>query len=269
MTIKNILLGAAVLTVMSAQAIIVRHDVGPARYEIASSEFAAVFFLEQQGARKVCAATVIHARWAISAAHCTEETMLGKTLENGERFAVQVGGESRKIDLIAVHPDYDKQSATDVDLVLLRFQEPAEFPSPIPLHQQDNELNAVVSIIGWGFFGLGTTGRQYADGIARLAQNRITEAGQRLHIVFDDPRDRSSESMELEGMPALGDSGGPALIESANGYHLAGIAVGEVEGQDFSEETQGSYGAEAVYERISRHIAWIESVIGSKVPFDT
>jgi len=254
---------------MSAQAIIIRHDVGPDRYEIESNEFPAVFFLEQQGARKVCVATVIHKRWAISAAHCTEETMLGKTLENGRRFVVQVGGENREIDMMSVHPDYDKQSATDVDLVLLRFKEPVEFPRPIPLHQQDNELDAIISIIGWGFFGLGTTGRQYDDGVARRAQNRITEASQRLRIVFDDPRDRLSDSMELEGMPALGDSGGPALIDGANGYHLAGIAVGEVEGEDFSEETQGSYGAVAVYERISRHIGWIETVIGSKMPFES
>lgn len=195
--------------------------------------------------------------------------MLGETLDSGGRFTVEVGGDKREIDKMIIHPDYNKQAVTDVDLVLLRFQESAELPLPIPLHLQENELDAVINIIGWGFFGIGTTGRQYDDGVLRLAQNRITEAGLRLRIVFDDPRDRLAESLELEGMPALGDSGGPALIASANGYHLAGIAVGEVESEGFSEESQGSYGAVAVYERISRHIAWIETVIGSKAPFDS
>ena len=43
--------------------------------------------------------------------------------------------------------------------------------------------------------------------------------------------------------------------------------MGEVEGADFSEETQGKYGAIAIYERLSRHISWIEAVIGSPLPF--
>jgi secreted trypsin-like serine protease len=70
-------------------------------------------------------------------------------------------------------------------------------------------------------------------------------------------------------MPGLGDSGGPALIETDTGYRLAGIAVGEVRGEDFSEETQGKYGSVAIYERVTQHIEWIETVIGSKAPFDS
>lgn len=257
------------LTLISSHAIIIRHDIGPDRYEVRGSEYPAVFFIEKQGNRKVCAATIIHKRWAITAAHCTEETLLGDTLENGLRFAVEISGQAREIDLMIVHPDYDQQAATDVDLVLLRFREEAELPVPVPLQLVNNELDEVVSILGWGFFGLGTTGRQYDDGVLRLAQNRVTEAGARLRFVFDDPRDRLVESLGLEGMPGLGDSGGPAFIATGSGYHLAGIAVGQVEGESFSEETQGIYGSIAVYERISRHISWIETVIGSKAPFDS
>jgi len=39
--------------------------------------------------------------------------------------------------------------------------------------------------------------------------------------------------------------------------------VGQVEGPDFSEETQGQYGSVAVYERVSLHIEWINSVLNS------
>lgn len=270
MTIKKILivLGCC-LSAVSVHAIIIRHDIGPDRYEVRNSEFPAVFYLERQGTRKVCGATVIHKRWAISAAHCTEETMLGDTLEHGRRFAVEVSGQIREIDLMIVHPDYDQQATSDVDLVLLRFREAADLPHPMPLHLVNDELDTVVSILGWGFFGLGTTGRQYDDGALRLARNRVAEAGARLRIIFDDPRDRLADALDLEGMPALGDSGGPALIATEAGYQLAGVAVGEVEGAGFSEETQGSYGAVAVYERISRHIEWIETVIGSKLPFES
>ncbi|MCG8503625.1 MAG: hypothetical protein MI755_03370, partial [Sphingomonadales bacterium] len=132
-----------------------------------------------------------------------------------------------------------------------------------------DEGDAVVTLVGWGFFGVGTTGRQYSDGVMRRATNRISNAGQRLHIKFGDPRDAATDTQPLEGMPGLWDSGGPALIQARTGYSLAGVAVGEIEGDDFSEETQGRYGSEAVYERISSHIQWIEAVIGSEYPFDS
>ena len=83
-------------------------------------------------------------------------------------------------------------------------------------------------------------------------------------FIFDDPRILDSSSLPLEGSLGLGDSGGPALIETKEGYHLVGVAIGEAVGDEYSEETQGKYGAIAVYERISLHIDWIDSVFDSE-----
>jgi secreted trypsin-like serine protease len=259
----------ALLLTGSSHAIIIRHDVSPASYEVRPSQFPAVFFIERQGNRKVCAATVIHPQWALTAAHCADETMLAATIANGRRFAVEVANQTREIDLLIVHPDYDVNSASDVDLALVRFSLPATIPRPMPLQTDENELGQVVSLIGWGYFGLGTTGRQYDDGRFRRAQNRIVRADNRLRVQFDDPRRDATLTLQLEGMPGLGDSGGPALLETPTGQRLTGIAVGEVVGVDFSEETQGKYGSVAVYERVSQHIDWIETVIGSSLPFDS
>jgi secreted trypsin-like serine protease len=74
--------------------------------------------------------------------------------------------------------------------------------------------------------------------------------------------------LPLEGMPSLGDSGGPALLENENGVFLVGITVGEVTVNGFSEETQGEYGSVAVYENVALQLDWIETVIGSSAPFD-
>lgn len=269
MTNRVFIVALACLTMVSSQAIIIRHDIGPAAYEVRNSEYPAVFFLERQGNRKVCAATVIHRRWALTAAHCLEETLLGNSIENGLRYSVEVGNKIRQIDAAIVHPDYDMNSATDVDLALLRFHESSATPSPMPLQLEENELGEVITLLGWGYFGLGTTGRQYNDGSLRLATNRITEAGRQLRVVFDDPRDRAELALPLEGMPGLGDSGGPAFLNGGVGLILAGITVGEVQGEGFSEETQGKYGSVAVYERVSQHLDWIASVIGALPPFDS
>ena len=258
------LLIGSLLSFYSSQAIIIRHDMAPNRYSVRPSDFPSVFFLEQQGNRKICVATVIHQQWAITAAHCVQETNLANTLGSGRSFDVEVGGQAREIERVVIHPDYDQSSELDVDLALLRFRESANMPRPIELQSDEDEIGAEISLVGWGFFGLGTTGRQYDDGTLRRARNRITDANRRLRIVFDDPRERPNEVVDLEGLPSLGDSGGPALLETVAGYRLAGVAVGEIEGSDFSEETQGKYGSVAIYERVSQHLDWIETVISNK-----
>ncbi len=243
------------------EAIIIRHDVNARRHEVRAAEFPAVLYLEQRGSDRICAATVIHARWAITAAHCVDETSLGGTLETGDEFGVNVGGRDRLIDTVVVHPGYDANLTASTDLALLRFTDTSTAPV-IALQTDPTELGQVATLVGWGFFGWGTTGREFSDGKIRMAANRITEAGGRLQMRFDDPRLPDSDALPMEGTPGLWDSGGPALLGERGNYRLAGVAVGELEGEHFSEETQGRYGAIAVYERIYRHLGWIESVVG-------
>jgi secreted trypsin-like serine protease len=247
----------------SGHGIIIRHDVGQAAYETRSIDYPAIFYLERQGVRKVCVATLIARQWALTAAHCTEETSLGVATARGGTFAVEVAGQAREIDLVVKHPRYQQGAVDDVDLALIRFKAPLASPSPIALNMAKDELSKVVTIVGWGYFGIGTLGRQYADGRMRYATNRISQSGRYLRYRFDDPREAASASLPTEGMLGLGDSGGPALITTASGSRLAGVAVGQLLNVDYDEETQGRYGAIAIYERVSSHITWIESVINS------
>lgn len=255
-------LALSTLAPRSSLAIIVRHDQPPGVYEIRASEMPAVFFLELQGRRKVCVATLIHAQWALTAAHCLEQTSLAFSLANEKPFAVSVAGEARLIDRASVHPLYDQLSAQDVDLALLHFSEPLAFPQPLALAELPATVGQQVRLIGWGYTGQGLTGRDRDDGRLRRASNRLSAVGSRLQITFDDPRSDSANAEDLEGMPSLGDSGGPALIYFQGQPYVAGITVGEIMGADFSEETQGRYGSVAVYEDVRRHRDWLHAVIG-------
>lgn len=259
---RRLLLPAVVLLLCPpAGAIIIRHDKGVGSYLASEAQFPAVFYLEQQGNRKVCVATLIDPSWAITAAHCVTETRLLQTLAGGEEFAVRVAGRQRRIGSLVIHPAYANAGDGEVDLALLRFTVPVDSPIPIPLYDRPDEHGQVAHILGWGYFGLGTTGREYADGQFRMAQNRLEVLGNRLQMRFDDPRAPGNQVLELEGMPGLGDSGGPALVRTAEGWALAGVAVGELMGMDFSEETQGIYGSVAIYERISSQQDWIEATM--------
>jgi secreted trypsin-like serine protease len=253
-------------SITSAHAIIIRHDTGYTRYVARESMFPSVFWLEQRSMRKVCVATLIDAQWALTAAHCVEETDLRAHIARAGEYAVQIAGLLSGIDKVVMHPNYafryDQGHADEeVDLALLRLSEPLSMPVPMPLYREQDELDRVATLLGWGYFGVGTTGIQSDDGRFRMAQNRVSEAQGRLRFNFDDPRLPQSRAVDLEGIPGLGDSGGPALLQTTDGWQIAGVAIGEIAAESAPVGVQGLYGAVGVYERVSGHLGWIESVI--------
>jgi secreted trypsin-like serine protease len=246
------------------QAILVRHDTTDSRYRILQADYPQVFYLHESSDRKICVATLVSNQWALTAAHCLYETPLAETLNTSNEYSVNLGKLSNSIDRVVTHPGFNadtSSSGTGVDLALLHLVEPLPYEG-ISLYAGNEETGIDAVFLGWGYTGNGLTGRNRDDGSFRRAENRVEHAGQQLIFSFDDPSELSSKALPLEGMPGMGDSGGPAILESTDGRFLIGIARGEVSSGPGVK--QGLYGSNAIYERVSLHIQWLNSIISDQ-----
>jgi secreted trypsin-like serine protease len=245
----------------SSQGIIIRHDKGDSRYQVREESYPQLFYLHTSFDNKVCMGTLINSHWAITAAHCTNQTPLLETVRQNESYSLTINKKQYGVAELVMHPLYDTGNELEnVDLALIRLDRAVVDITPVALYRQTDEVDQIVSLLGWGFTGIGTRGLQNNDGKFRRAQNRVTGADQWLTFMFDDPRSSGNQALVLEGIPGLGDSGGPALLEAENGPLLMGIALGELE-EGESPPVQGLYGTTQIYERISSHLEWIDAVL--------
>ncbi|MGB3295887.1 MAG: trypsin-like serine protease [Phormidesmis sp.] len=163
------------------------------------------------------------------------------------------------IQKVVVHPHFhtcsDDGGISGVkhDIALIQLKQPVRDVSPLPLYPQAEELQKIVTFVGQGDFGTGLIGPDSVDAKMRIATNRIEQVDDQWLIFRFDPPPAATA---LEGISGPGDSGGPALIETASGWAIAGISAG----QDSRGLGEGYYGVWEYYTRVSQYLDWIESV---------
>lgn len=271
------MLGCCLGAIVPASAIVTRHDTGYSRFLARESDYPAVFplYVDDQH-RKTCVATLISPRWALTAAHCASQTPLMAAMQTQGTYAVTLAGRHFNVDRLVFHPDWSapedsKFDPQHTDLALIRLDAQATGIEPPVLYAAKDEMGQIMTFLGWGHSGIGSTGIAVNDGRLRFARNQVSCADRQLHFYFNDPLGPQSQAVDFEGIPGLGDSGGPALITVGGVLHIAGIAIGELIPDSNSEVNQsaGRYGATVVYERISRHADWISQVITGGAGADT
>lgn len=243
----------------AASAIVIRHDVPDAAYLARESDFPAVFSLYRTKAgHNECIATLVSARFAVTAAHCARETsLLAAASPGGTGYEVKVAGLPARIDRVIHHPG--DGGGRPPDIALLRLIGPVTHVAPLPLYRGTQEVGQVIVMPGWGGTGNGQGGLGTEDGLFRVAENRVDRAeDRRLVWRFDNPA--QGTALTLEGISGPGDSGGPALLRTPEGWQVAGVSSS----QDTMDGAEGLYGVEEYFVRISEFTPWIDAEIGGE-----
>lgn len=240
---------ATVLT-LSAQGIVIRHDVADKKYLATIEDFPPLATLYSIGVH----GTLIAPQWVVTAGHAVF------CMEPGDK--IKVGYHWAEIEKRYAHFDYELNEENDI--ALLKLKEPITAIKPAKLYRKSDELNQDIWFIGSGGTGNGETGQTVSysenNGKLRKAQNKIEKTSEReIFFVFD----QGNKALPLEGVSGNADSGGPAFKMIGGDYYLFGISS---RADSFFKDL-GEYGVDEVYSRVSYHATWMDKVISNDLAY--
>ncbi len=208
-----------------------------------------------------CGGVLIHQDYVLTASHCLA-SMQASNIDViiGSNDSINfVGGESRKVDWLVRHPDYDENSFYK-DIAIIKLSESSD-KTPIKILSNNDaaliEQNTQLRVLGWGLTQEGDANSSpvflkqvdlafQQDGIC------ANTYGVQTNLNYWD---YSLCAGEISGGKdsCLGDSGGPLIIKKENTWYAVGlVSWGSGCGQP------GLYG---VYNQVSAFTDWINQRI--------
>lgn len=198
-----------------------------------------------------CSGSLISTTSVLTAAHCLggdpadydtiSPAPLGIAVTDGDGTVL----ESRDVATVEVMEE-PRDLLSGHDLAVLTFTDPILGIEPLLLYDGPFDLlNEPVRMVGYGFFGNGTTLSAVQDGKRRGANNVLDVYGPAigaggttaniLNTDFDNPDGTSNtlgvlgsapEAVADEGTTTGGDSGGPLLVRRGGSWLIAGVLAG-------------------------------------------
>jgi hypothetical protein len=232
---------ALVLLAGSAYGIVIRHDRPDAQYKRIGASYPMVCRVGQG------MGILIDSLWVLTSASTA------KTLP-ADSATVIFGRRVIPVSNIVSHPEYSAQThAHDLALVRLKFSVTLFYHAF--LYTGRDEWGELATLVGDGETGDGITGGQPGKRVMRAAHNRVDSAWTGwLRFTFNKPPAGDT----LEGIGGKGDEGGPALRYHGDSLMVLGVK------SHVKEATNGRYGTQAYYTRISDELEWLRSVIAGQ-----
>ncbi len=253
--LAKLLLVVPALAVTQVEGGVIRHDRSPDSYQQLAESYTSVGRVwgdaPSGDSRSVASGTLIDQRWVLTAAHVITS--------DGMRF--EIDGDLYPVIQTVIHPDWDGRYFRGNDLALLELAHPVTDVTPAVLHDGDDAVGRVGTMVGYGRTGTGLSGGDQMGGTRRAGQNMIDSTGSGFWPIlsddllmadFDYPhtlaeslpmnlalgltdiptmltgsqhinRMGQADPLELEYLPASGDSGGGVFIEVDGIEVLSGV----------------------------------------------
>ncbi|MDT8407358.1 MAG: trypsin-like serine protease [Methylococcales bacterium] len=214
--------------------------------------------------------------------------------ETTVRFDTAAGLQTLAVSKIALHPDFDVDANNDLAVVWLDGSAPIG-ADRYELYRDSDEVGQTFTLAGYGAAGTGAVGVDINGPLSstRLkAENRFDAdigtlkdalgsglawtpvAGTQLVADFDNGaanRDALGQLLGVndlglgldEGLIAVGDSGGPALIDgriAGVASYIASLSAG-LSQPDFDAQVNSSFGEVAAWQRVSAFQPWLDQTL--------
>ncbi|MFF8657761.1 S1 family peptidase [Streptomyces huasconensis] len=245
------LLGVTAMT--GSAGAIVNGDDSTQRYP-----FMATVPVKEYGAQ--CGATLVDARWVLTAAHCVNPELATPTgtIRVGSDHRT-TGGTVRNIDKIVTAPGY-AQDMTGTkpnvnDLALIRLDRPVP-QRPVRIAKKAGPVGTPTRVLGFGTVVEAPTleDAKFPDRLQQLDTRRgaVTECAPG----WAGPTRLCTVSTKPKAMACNGDSGGPQLQRAGNGrWELIGATSGP------GSERQGCATGPGLYTNVPVYKDWISKTI--------
>jgi secreted trypsin-like serine protease len=190
--------------------------------------------------------TLIAPQYVLTAGHCAEGVS-----DTGGRFFVN--GQEYKTSKVFMHPNYNvdllgEDAANDI--AIFKLDRPVTGVTPSPIYRATPTVGQLLTLVGFGYGGTGTTGSDEIYGTKRVGTTPIDSVSAKL-INWDFTTNSESNT-------APGDSGGPAFVSVGGVNYVAGVTSG-------GNQDNAGIGDNSFDTRVDAFAAWIDSIVGSSV----